>query len=195
MATVVESGGVVGGLSFELSEEMRALQQSVREFVRDRLEPISQQVEREDRIPPEILREMGDLGLFGVPFPEAYGGLELGKLGYCLALEQLGFTNAAFSNVVGASVGLFGTAVFVDGTEEQKERYLRPLAEGQAIGSFCLTEPMAGSDAASLRAQAPHMGLRNLEDINALAHAQGLTPVADLALPANNDLLAWRRAS
>ncbi len=153
MATTVESS-TVGGLSFELSEEMKALQQTVREYVHTRLEPLSAQVEREDRIPPDVIREMGELGFFGVPFPEQYGGLGLGELGYCVALEQIGATNAAYSNLIGATVGLFATAVYLDGSEEQKERYVRPVAEGRAIGSFCLTEPMAGSDAASLRTTA-----------------------------------------
>ncbi len=153
MATTVEPS-TVGGLSFELSDELKALQQTVREYVRNRLEPISQQVEREDRIPPEIIREMGELGFFGVPFPEKYGGLGLGELGYCVALEQLGSANAAYGNLIGATVGLFGMAVYLDGSEEQKERYVRPIAEGRAIGSFCLTEPMSGSDAASLRTTA-----------------------------------------
>ncbi len=153
MATTVESS-TVGGLSFELSEEMKALRQTVREYVHTRLEPLSAQVEREDRIPPDVIREMGELGFFGVPFPEQYGGLGLGELGYCVALEQIGATNAAYSNLIGATVGLFATAVYLDGSEEQKERYVRPVAEGRAIGSFCLTEPMAGSDAASLRTTA-----------------------------------------
>ncbi len=153
MATTVESP-TTGGLSFELSDELKSLQQTVREYVRSRLEPIGQQVEKEDRIPSEVIKEMGELGFFGVPFPEKYGGLGLGELGYCVELEQLGFANAAYSNLVGAAVGLFGTAVYLDGSEEQKERYLRPIAEGRAIGSFCLTEPMSGSDAASLRTTA-----------------------------------------
>ncbi len=153
MATTVESP-TIGGLSFELSDDLKALQRTVREYVQNRLEPISQQVERDDRIPPEVVREMGELGFFGVPFPEQYGGLGLGELGYCVALEQLGATNAAYSNLIGASVGLFGMAVALDGSETQKEHYLRPVAEGHAIGSFCLTEPMAGSDAASLRTTA-----------------------------------------
>src|SRR5919198_5945642 len=111
----------IGGFNFSMSEELRSLQQTVREYVRTRLEPISQQVEHEDRIPDEIVREMGELGLFGVPFPERYGGLELGELGYCLALEELGAVNAAYANLIGATVGLFGNAVNLDGTEEQKE--------------------------------------------------------------------------
>jgi acyl-CoA dehydrogenase len=71
-----------------------------------------------------------------------------------VALEELGAVNAAYANLIGASVGLFGNAVNLDGTEEQKERYLRPIAEGRAQASFCLTEPMSGSDAASLRTTA-----------------------------------------
>src|SRR5690242_18040302 len=97
-----------GPMHDRLPEELRMLAVTVREFARERLDPLWQQVEREDCIPPEVLREMGDLGLFGAPIEEEYGGLGAGETGYSVVMEALGATSAAYMNVVGASCGLFG---------------------------------------------------------------------------------------
>lgn len=141
-------------MDFTIPEHLQALQREVRNYVETRLDPIAKQVEDEDRIPDEIIREMGELGFFGVPFPEEYGGMGLGELGYCLCLEELGRAGAAFGNLIGASAGLCAMAIFLDGSEEQKRKYLVPLAQGKQIGSFCLSEPNAGTDAASIRTTA-----------------------------------------
>lgn len=147
-------------MDFTLPPRIEALRPRVQAFVREQLEPISRQVEDEDRIPREVVRAMGEEGLLGVPFPEEYGGLGLGELGQCVVLEELGATNACFSNLLGASSGLCGTALWLDGTPEQKQRYLRPLARGEMIGAFALTEPGAGSDAASITTRAVRRGDR-----------------------------------
>src|SRR5439155_25648139 len=102
-----------------LPDDLKMLAATVREYVADRLEPIWQQVERDDRVPREVLREMGDLGLFGVPIPEEYGGLGAGELGYCVMMYELGKASSAYSNIVGASCGLFGMTVLHGGTEQQ----------------------------------------------------------------------------
>ncbi len=134
-----------------LPEDIQMLVASVREYVESRLEPLWQQVEREDAIPPSVLREMGDLGLFGLSIPEAYGGLGLSYQGYVAVMEELGRTSSAYTNVIGASTGLFGMTVLHAGTEEQKRQVLPRIASAQAIGCFGLTEPGAGSDAAALQ--------------------------------------------
>jgi acyl-CoA dehydrogenase len=134
----------------ELGEELLLLQRTVREFTEEVLEKHSREVEEKSEIPRSLIAEMARVGLFGVPFAEEYGGSGLGKLGYAVAVEQLSRSNAAFWNVVGASSGLCGTAIDVDGSPELKRRYLPDIAAGRRLGAYALSEPGAGSDAASL---------------------------------------------
>src|SRR5437763_306093 len=102
----------------------------------------------------DVLKEMGQLGFFGLPFPEEYGGVGAGDLGYCLALEQFGRTSAAFSNIIGAHTSIGSMSIFLGGTEDQKRRYLPDLTTGKKIAAFSLTEPSSGSDAASIKTSA-----------------------------------------
>ncbi len=141
-------------MDFTIPDELQLLARTVREYVERRLQPIERQVEDEDRIPDEIMSEMAALGFFGLPFPEEYGGAGAGDLGYCLAVEQFGRTNAAYSNLIGAHTSIGTMSIFLGGTEEQKRRYVVPLAKGEKIAAFSLTEPSSGSDAASLRTTA-----------------------------------------
>ncbi len=138
-------------MDFDIPEELQFLAKTVRDFVERRLVPLERRVEDEDRIPDEVLREMGALGFFGLPFPEEYGGAGAGDLGYCLALEQFGRTSAAFSNLIGAHTSIGSMSIYLGGTEEQKRRYLPDLASGRKIAAFSLTEPSSGSDAASIQ--------------------------------------------
>src|SRR5258707_10174398 len=147
-------------MDFDIPEELQLLRKTVRDFVVERLVPIEQQVEDEDKIPDAILTEMGALGFFGLPFPEEYGGVGAGDLGYCVALEQFGRTSAAFSNLIGAHSSIGSMSILLGGTEEQKRRYLPDLAAGKRIAAFSLTEPNAGSDAASIQTTAERRGDR-----------------------------------
>jgi len=97
---------------------------------------------------------MGQLGFFGLPFPEEYGGVGAGDLGYCVALEQFGRTSAAFSNIIGAHTSIGSMSIFLGGTEDQRRRYLPDLTAGKKIAAFSLTEPSSGSDAASIQTSA-----------------------------------------
>ena len=141
-------------MDFDIPEELRLLGRTVREFVEGRLQPIEKQVEDDDEIPDPILREMGALGFFGLPFPEEYGGVGVGDLGYCVALEQFGRTSAAFSNLIGAHTSIGSMSIYLGGTEDQKRRYLPDLTTGRKIAAFSLTEPSSGSDAASIQTRA-----------------------------------------
>lgn len=167
-------------MDFSVPDDLQALAREVRSFVDERLEPISQQVEDRDEIPAEILKEMAGHGYFGFPFPREYDGRGVGELGYCLALEQLGRVNAAYSNIIGASCGLCGMTLWLSANEEQKQKYLRPLARGEIIGGFCLTEPLAGSDAASLRTTAERHGDRYLLNGTKVYTTNG--PIADILI-------------
>ena len=142
----------------ELGDDLRLLQKTVHDFVAEQLVPRSKEVEERDLIPPELIAAMGAAGLFGVAIKEEHGGAGFGKLGYCVAIEQCGQANASFWNVVGASIGLCGTAIDIGGPEELRRRYLPDLASAKRIGAYALSEANAGSDAASLRTTARRDG-------------------------------------
>jgi len=131
---------------------------TVRRFVHERLVPLENQVEEDDELPDFIVQEMRDLGLFGLSIPEEYGGLGLSMLEEVMVAFEVGFTSPAFRSIFGTNVGIGSQGILMDGTSEQKERYLAKLASGDMISSFALTEPDFGSDAASLRTSAVKKG-------------------------------------
>jgi acyl-CoA dehydrogenase len=135
-------------------EILEALLDSVRRFVRERLVPAENEVSETDEIPPIIVDEMRQLGLFGLTIPEEYGGLGLTMEEEVRVLFELCKTSPAFRSIIGTTVGIGSQGILMDGTPEQKEQYLPRLATGELIASFALTEPDAGSDAASLRTTA-----------------------------------------
>ncbi|MCI4645985.1 MAG: acyl-CoA dehydrogenase family protein [Hyphomonadaceae bacterium] len=135
--------------------ELRAqLIETVARFVREKCVPLEAEVGERDLVPPEIVDEMRELGLFGLAVPEVYGGLELDMETECLVALELGRTSPAFRSVVGTNVGIGSQALVLFGTEEQKTRWLPGIASGDLIASFALTEPEAGSDAGSLKTKA-----------------------------------------
>ncbi|WP_133645381.1 acyl-CoA dehydrogenase family protein [Paraburkholderia flava] len=139
-------------------ETLNLLLDSISRFVRERLVPNEELVAETDQIPAALLDEMRELGLFGLCLPEEYGGLGLTMEEEVLAAIELGMTSPAFRSAIGSNNGIGSTGIVLDGTPAQKEKYLPRLASGELIGSFCLTEPEAGSDAASLRTTAVRDG-------------------------------------
>jgi acyl-CoA dehydrogenase len=135
-------------------ETLSQLLDTVRRFVRERLVPNEARIAEEDAIPEKIIAEMRALGLFGLSIPEAYGGLGLTMSEEVQVAFELGQTSPAFRSMIGTNNGIGSQGIVMDGTEEQKQKYLPKLAAGEIIGSFALTEPDAGSDAASLRTTA-----------------------------------------
>ena len=131
---------------------------SVERFVQERLVSAEQQVAEQGRIPEDIISDMKTMGLFGMTIPEAYGGLGLTMEEEIHVAMALGRTSPAFRSVLGTNNGIGSAAIVFDGTEEQKQRYLPRFASGEWIGCFCLTEPDAGSDAASLATSARREG-------------------------------------
>ncbi len=173
-------------MNVDLPEELVLLKRTVRDFVEGRLQPIEEQVERDDKIPDAVMKEMGALGFFGLPFPEQYGGAAAGDLGYCAALEEFGRTSAAFSNLIGAHTSIGSMSIFLGGTEDQKKRYLPDLAAGRKIAAFSLTEPSSGSDAASIQTTATKQGDRWLLNGTKIWVTNG--PIADVVVVyASND--------
>lgn len=141
-------------MDFEIPENLRMITDTVRRLVQRELEPISRQVEEQDHIPESVVQTMRELGLFGLSIPEAYGGLGLSTLGECLVYEELAKVNACFRNRIATNNGIGSQGLVLDGTEQQKQRYLPRLASGQWIGCFALSEPGAGSDAAGVQTTA-----------------------------------------
>jgi acyl-CoA dehydrogenase len=140
------------------AEFLQLLLDSIARFVRERLVPLEQQVADQDLIPEEIIDEMRSLGLFGLTIPEEYGGLGLTMEEEVLVAFELGRTSPAFRSLIGTNNGIGSAAIVFDGTEEQKRKYLPKYASGEIIGAFCLTEPDAGSDSASLKTSAERDG-------------------------------------
>jgi acyl-CoA dehydrogenase len=134
------------------------LLETVERFVSERLRPLEGKVDEEDRVPDEIVAEMRDLGLFGLSIPEAYGGIGLAMSEEAQVAFRLGGASPAFRSLIGTNNGIGSQGIVIDGTEEQKQRWLPKLASGEVVGSFCLTEPEAGSDAGSLRTAARRDG-------------------------------------
>ena len=135
-------------------EILDALLDSVSRFVRERLVPAEHEVSETDEIPPKIVEEMRQLGLFGLTIPEEFGGLGLTMEEEVRVLFELCKTSPAFRSIIGTTVGIGSQGILMDGTPEQKAEYLPRLATGELMASFALTEPDAGSDAASLRTTA-----------------------------------------
>src|SRR6185312_16620248 len=138
-----------------LDLETRAqLIDTVRRFVRETCVPLEAKVAEDDRVPDGIVAEMRALGLFGISIPEEYGGLGLTMEEEVLVAMELGHTSPAFRSVIGTNVGIGSQGVVMFGNEAQKNEWLPKLASGEVIASFALTEPNAGSDAASVRVSA-----------------------------------------
>lgn len=128
--------------------------QTIRSFVNGQLIPREDWVAENDRLPEDIIAQMRELGLFGLTIPEAYGGLGLTMEEEVTIAFELGRTSPAFRSLIGTNNGIGSSGLVIDGTEEQKQNYLPRLASGEIVGSFCLTEPDSGSDAASLKTTA-----------------------------------------
>lgn len=135
-------------------ETFQLLKDSVQRFVRERLVPAEDRVEEHDEVPADIVADMKELGLFGISIPEEYGGIGLSMAQECEVAYELGQTALAFRSVVGTNIGIGSQGILMDGTAEQRADYLPRIASGDLIVSFALTEPDAGSDAASLETRA-----------------------------------------
>lgn len=139
-------------------ETLKILLNTVTSFVRERLVPAENTVAETDAIPDDIVAEMKELGLFGLTIPEEYGGLGLTMEEEAIVFMELAKTSPSYRSLVGTNNGIGSQGLLVDGTEQQKQHYLPKLASGEYIASFALTEPGAGSDAASLRTSAVKEG-------------------------------------
>ena len=141
-------------MDFDLSREQQLIQSTVRDFSRSRIAPVAEKLDREKRFPYEIVRELGDLGLMGIPFPDEYGGGGADTLSYVLAIEELARIDSSVCITVAAHTSLGTMGIYLWGTDEQKREWLPELCSGRKLAAFGLTEPEAGSDAGNTRTTA-----------------------------------------
>jgi alkylation response protein AidB-like acyl-CoA dehydrogenase len=141
-------------MNFDLSDDHRLIQETVREFARAEVAPAAAELDRTKRFPYEIVRKLGDLGLMGIPFPEDYGGGGGDSLAYALAVEELTRADSSVAITMCAHTSLGTQPIYLFGSEEQKRELLPDLCSGRRLGAFGLTEPEAGSDAGNTRTRA-----------------------------------------
>jgi short/branched chain acyl-CoA dehydrogenase len=141
-------------MDFDLSAEQRLIQSTVRDFARQEVAPVAEELDREKRFPYEIVAKLGALGLMGIPFPEEYGGGGGDTISYALAIEELARIDASVCITVAAHTSLGTMPIYLWGTDEQKSDWLPRLCAGERLAAFGLTEPEAGSDAGNVRTTA-----------------------------------------
>ncbi len=141
-------------MNFELTEEQKLLRDTVREFALTRVAPVAAELDREARFPYELVAEMAELGLMGIPIPEEYGGAGADTVSYAIAIEELTRIDSSVAITVAAHTSLGTMPIYLYGTEEQKEEWLPRLASGVGLAAFGLTEPNAGSDAGATSTRA-----------------------------------------
>jgi short-chain 2-methylacyl-CoA dehydrogenase len=141
-------------MDLDLSREQQDFQKTVREFVDDAIRPHAERWDEEHELPMDAVKQMAHLGLFGLPFPEEYGGSGGDFLTLCLAIEEIARVDSSLAITLEAAVGLGAMPIFRFGTEEQRQRWLPPLAAGEALAGFGLTEPGGGSDAGATKTNA-----------------------------------------
>lgn len=145
-------------MDFRFSEEQEMLRQVARRFADQELRPRAAQVDLDGEVSPEVLRKAADLGFMGVAFPPEYDGGGMGEVGYCLLMEELARGCMSTAVVIGGHESIGAMAIYLAGNPAQKDRYLKPMARGELIGAFALTEPQAGSDAAAVKTTAEDRG-------------------------------------
>jgi acyl-CoA dehydrogenase len=165
-------------MDFEFPENIRMMRDTALRFVKNELEPISQKVEEEEKIPESVVQKMREMGFFGLSIPEEYGGMGLGTLGECVINEEFGRVNSCFRSRFGTNNGIGSQGILIDGTPEQKEKYLPRIASGEWTAAFALTEPNAGSDAASVQTKAEKKG--DVYLLNGLKHFITNGDIADV---------------
>ena len=134
-------------MNFELTDDQKAIQALCREFAREEVAPRAEENDAKEAFPYDLVKKMAGLGLFGLPFPEEWGGAGADTVSYALAVMEIARADASTAITLAAAVSLGATPFYLFGTKEQKERYLIPLAQGEMLWGFGLTEPQAGSDA------------------------------------------------
>jgi alkylation response protein AidB-like acyl-CoA dehydrogenase len=145
-------------MDFALPDELLALQRAVRDFAQREIAPIAAEFDASGKFPEATIRMAGELGFMGVEVPEEYGGAGLDAVGFALVMEEIAAADAAHSTVISVNNSLYSNGILQYGTEEQKHKYVTPVASGEVVAAYALTEPQSGSDAANMRTRAVRDG-------------------------------------
>lgn len=145
-------------MNLELTEEQEMVRNSIREFAENEIAPLASEYDEEEKFPKPQLEGLAELGLLGMIIPEKYGGAGFDSVSYSLALEEIAKADASVAVIVGVTNSVCCYPILSFGTEEQKQKYLVPLAKGEKLGAFCLSEPQAGSDATNIKTKAEKDG-------------------------------------
>jgi alkylation response protein AidB-like acyl-CoA dehydrogenase len=141
-------------MDFSFTEDQLSIQSIARDFAQKRIAPVAAEFDARGEFPLENIREMGQLGLMGIEVPEEYGGSGMGPIAYVLAMIEIAAADAATATVMSVNNSLFCNGILKHGNEEQKQKYVRAIATGEAIGAYALTEPQSGSDASAMHTRA-----------------------------------------
>jgi alkylation response protein AidB-like acyl-CoA dehydrogenase len=141
-------------MDFSFTEDQLSIQAIARDFAQKRIAPVAAELDARGEFPLENIREMGQLGLMGIEVPHEYGGAGMGPVAYVLAMIEIAAADAATSTVMSVNNSLFCNGILKHGSEEQKQKYVRAIAQGEAIGAYALTEPQSGSDASAMHTRA-----------------------------------------
>ncbi|HUA09101.1 MAG TPA: acyl-CoA dehydrogenase family protein [Candidatus Acidoferrales bacterium] len=141
-------------MNFDLTDDQKAIQSLARDFARNEVRPRAEEMDREEAFPYELVAQMAELGFMGLPFPEKYGGAGADTVSYALAVMEIARVDASTAITMAAHISLGASPFYLFGSEEQKQRYLVPLAQGKMLWGFGLTEPNAGSDAGNVQTKA-----------------------------------------
>ncbi len=137
-----------------ITEEHKMIQQEARRFAQEKIAPIAEHHDQTGEFPIETVRQMGELGFMGIEVPEEYGGIDMDTLAYALALTEICKADASHGTIMSVNNSLYNHGILKFGTEEQKQKYVVPIATGEKIGAYSLTEPMSGSDAGTMKSRA-----------------------------------------
>jgi alkylation response protein AidB-like acyl-CoA dehydrogenase len=145
---------MAGSELFPMTDEHEMIRQAARDFAQKEIGPIAAEFDETGEFPRETIRKMGEMGFMGIEVPEAYGGAGMDTLAYVLALEEICKVDAAHGTIMSVNNSLFCNGIDKFGSQEQKVKYMQPVASGKAVGAYSLTEPMSGSDAGTMRSRA-----------------------------------------
>ena len=166
-------------MDLQLSEEHLMIRDAARDFAQKEIAPVAAHYDETGEFPYETIRKMGELGFMGIEVPEEYGGAGLDTIAYVLAMEEIAKADVAHSTIMSVNNSLFCYGIMRFGTEEQKQKYVVPVASGQKIGAYSLTEPQSGSDAATMRTRATLSDDGKFYILNGLKSWVTSGPVAD----------------
>ena len=145
-------------MDFSFTEEQLMIQEAARDFAQREIAPVAAEFDISGKFPEETLRKAGELGFMGVEVPEEYGGSALDAVGFALMMEEIAAADAAHSTIISVHNSLYCNGILQYGTEEQKQKYVTPVASGEVFAAYALTEPQSGSDAANMRTRAVRDG-------------------------------------